>query len=530
MKTWRFLLLFISFFIIKPIPTTSSGLSEDTHVCEVVINGGSLSALAAAFSASDNGSQVCLIEQTDWVGGQLTSQGVSALDFPYQKTRGLKVNELSLQDQHIPKNLRPILKELRKKSASCWVSKFCAKPSVIARDILHDELESRPNITVFYNSVVKKVQVVDNSIQSVDILTRDSFDNNSLYSQQVESWYDTSHSRTTLTHPTHFVVIDASDIGDIIVLSGSDFMQGSTNSVEEHYGDRCGQAITYPVALEVTDSITPSNLPSFTPQEHSFDLNGMYFNWNRVWKYRLVNGKNRTKAQAGDISLHNWESGNNYNGGYVFLDTDRTLQQRSNWKGGLDLTTLKNAENQSYSWSHKVILEAPIELYGRIAINSEVQGTHHGLSKVPYFRDGRRIMGEGGFMLSHYHIKSQNGLKRGTKFDDRIATGAYPIDIHRLEGCEYTPSTTDVVPYYIPYRSMHNGIINNLIVAGKNIAQDYVVSSSTRIHVTEFKTGSAAGVIASELQKNSWTATQGGENIIHMQEKIKPYTPIEWNL
>lgn len=52
---------------------------------DVVIAGGSTAAFAAALSAASDGARVALIEPTDWVGGQLTSSGVPAIDEAWHK-------------------------------------------------------------------------------------------------------------------------------------------------------------------------------------------------------------------------------------------------------------------------------------------------------------------------------------------------------------------------------------------------------------------------------------------------------------
>ena len=46
------------------------------YSCDILIIGGSAGGTAAALAAADRGAQVCLIEVTNWLGGQLTSQGV----------------------------------------------------------------------------------------------------------------------------------------------------------------------------------------------------------------------------------------------------------------------------------------------------------------------------------------------------------------------------------------------------------------------------------------------------------------------
>ncbi len=54
--------------------------------CDILVVGGGTGGIAAALAAAraaagqSAGPQVCVIEETDWIGGQLTAQGVSALD------------------------------------------------------------------------------------------------------------------------------------------------------------------------------------------------------------------------------------------------------------------------------------------------------------------------------------------------------------------------------------------------------------------------------------------------------------------
>src|SRR5207247_2163980 len=48
--------------------------------CEILVAGGGTGGVAAALAAARRGHSVALIEETDWLGGQMTSQGVSALD------------------------------------------------------------------------------------------------------------------------------------------------------------------------------------------------------------------------------------------------------------------------------------------------------------------------------------------------------------------------------------------------------------------------------------------------------------------
>ena len=59
---------------------TPSTQKVTTLKADIAIIGGSTGGVAAALAALEQGCNVILTEATDWLGGQLTSQGVSALD------------------------------------------------------------------------------------------------------------------------------------------------------------------------------------------------------------------------------------------------------------------------------------------------------------------------------------------------------------------------------------------------------------------------------------------------------------------
>lgn len=61
--------------LLDPLPQP-----DEIWECELVVVGGSLGGVAAAGQAMRGGVQTCLIELTPWLGGQITSQGVSAID------------------------------------------------------------------------------------------------------------------------------------------------------------------------------------------------------------------------------------------------------------------------------------------------------------------------------------------------------------------------------------------------------------------------------------------------------------------
>ena len=71
----------IGMWLIMATPlTAASSQIDQTESCDVLVVGGGLAGVATAHESLHSGRTVCLTELTDWLGGQLTSQGTTALD------------------------------------------------------------------------------------------------------------------------------------------------------------------------------------------------------------------------------------------------------------------------------------------------------------------------------------------------------------------------------------------------------------------------------------------------------------------
>ena len=55
---------------------------------DLVIAGGGLGGVAAALASLRNGLQVVMTEETDWIGGQLSQQGVPPDEHPWVESHG----------------------------------------------------------------------------------------------------------------------------------------------------------------------------------------------------------------------------------------------------------------------------------------------------------------------------------------------------------------------------------------------------------------------------------------------------------
>ena len=81
-----------------PFVTGSFNKSKAANekIADIVIAGGGMGGCAAAIAALRNGLHVIMTEETDWIGGQLTQQGVSCPDeHPWIESFGATQYQLS---------------------------------------------------------------------------------------------------------------------------------------------------------------------------------------------------------------------------------------------------------------------------------------------------------------------------------------------------------------------------------------------------------------------------------------------------
>ncbi|MFM6022158.1 MAG: FAD-dependent oxidoreductase, partial [Dolichospermum sp.] len=183
-------------------------------------------------------------------------------------------------------------------------------------------------------------------------------------------------------------------------------------------------------------------------------------------------------------------------------------------------------------------------------------GTVHGLSKYPYIREGRRIIGRPswgqpqGFGIWEVDISRRNyndeyyrknlpanmyrnlkatlaGLEvtsvimgkippekvvrrsRSTIYPDAVGIGHYAIDFHpcMTKTPAELPGNTEragerrgagfAYPFQIALRAMIPQKIDNLLVGGKSIATSHIAAAAYRVHSFEWSAGAAAGTVAS---------------------------------
>jgi hypothetical protein len=324
-------------------------------------------------------------------------------------------------------------------------------------------------------------------------------------------------------------------------------------------------------------------MPPFYPQYqpyYSYELPRLA-DFDVVFTYRRILSKERPPegrrtiqdyaVNPGDISMQNWTWGNDYRPGTAQDNLVLTRDQlqaagqlaANGWMGGLRTRTLRKAEENALGYFYWLVAGTTDSQLGEgvkqpqpnnrylSGLNSPM-GTAHGLSKYPYMREGRRIIGRPtssypeGFMVSEIDISRRNyqdpyyqqtlpanayrslltaiaGLEatsivggtrplnqatrrtRSTIYPDAVGIGHYAIDFHpcmTLSPPE-APGNTEragerrgagsAYPFQIPLRAIIPQKIDNLLVAGKSIATSHIAAAAYRVHSFEWSSGAAAG-------------------------------------
>lgn len=109
-----------------------------------------------------------------------------------------------------------------------------------------------------------------------------------------------------------------------------------------------------------------------------------------------------------------------------------------------------------------------------------------GATQVGY-RESRRILGN--------HVLTEEEYVNAVHFEDSVARGAHPVDMHRAKDSKQDVRFLNEAGY-IPYRSMVSDEIENVIVAGRCISADRPSFASIRVQATAMALGQAAGTAA----------------------------------
>lgn len=486
---------------------------------DVVIVGGSLGGCAAALAALRNGLRVILTEETDWIGGQLTSQAVPPDEHRWIETHGANASyrELRTRIRDYYRQHYPLKEAAREKSnlnpGNGTVSRLCHEPRValaVLRDWLAPYL-SGGQLTLLTEHRPIDADVDGDRIRAVTVRSSKS-------------------GQERVLHAPYF--IDATELGDLLPLSKTEFVTGSeaqSETGELHAADKADpanqQAFTmcfaadyiadadhtieqpaeYAFWRDFVPQLTPAwpgkllNLTythprSGQPKELGFNPAGRTpAGTLNLWLYRRIAdaGNFAPGTYAGDISLINWPQ-NDYMLGNLIGVTDEEQQQH-----------IARAKQLSLSLLYWLQTEVPRpdggQGYPGLRLRGDLMGTEDGLAKSPYVRESRRIRAL--FTILEEHVgreqramvtgKSESEV-RAADFADSVGVGSYGIDLHPSTGGDNYIDFLSL-PFQVPLGALIPQRTENLLAACKNIGTTHITGGCYRLHPVEWGIGEAAG-------------------------------------
>ena len=154
-------------------------------------------------------------------------------------------------------------------------------------------------------------------------------------------------------------------------------------------------------------------------------------------------------------------------------------------KSALDAFDLTDAEVEGRRQARQILDFMRNNIPGFEACRIASTGPHIGI------RESRKIHGI-------YKLTAED-LLENRMFEDAIAMGGYPIDIHSPDGASTNHRYLKAGSWYsIPYRSLVTNEIDNLIVAGRCISTTHEACAAIRVTPIVMAIGEAAGTAAAQ--------------------------------
>jgi hypothetical protein len=135
---------------------------------------------------------------------------------------------------------------------------------------------------------------------------------------------------------------------------------------------------------------------------------------------------------------------------------------------------------------------------------------------IPGKRENRRFVGD--------HMLIQQEVQRGERFEDGVAYGGWPIDLHPSIGIysKEKPALQIRVPMFnIPFRCLYSRNIDNLFFAGRDASTSHVAFGATRVMATGSVMGQAVGTAAVMCIRSKCTPRELGKQAIgRLQQQL----------
>jgi hypothetical protein len=470
---------------------------------DLLIAGGGLGGCAAAMAACSKGLQVILTEETDWIGGQVTSQGVPPDEHKW-------IEEFGSTSRY--RKYRSRVREVYRRNLHAGESKDFLNPgNGLVSNICHD-----PRVTLHVLNEMLLPYVLTNQLR---ILRHTRVTSVTKRGKKIQAVTLLNGGSGTMDEIGARYYIDATEAGDLLPLAGMEYVTGAeakAETGEPHAPEAADpsdiQAFTYVLGLEYRDGedhtipepdmysfwrnfhpdIWPDKLLSFyaphpiTKEKRKYTLFREEEGFP-LWEYRRIYDRSQFESDypAGDVTLMNWPQ-NDYFLGNVY-DVPEEEKEKNLYQG----------KQLSLSLLYWLQTEAPTPDGGKgypgLKLRKDLFETEDGLAKAPYIRESRRIKAEYTVVEQDVSPSCHNGAT-GKKYEDRVGIGSYSIDLHpSMTGRNYLD--VKALPFYIPLGALIPKDADNLLAGCKNIGTTHITNGCYRLHPVEWNIGEACGAL-----------------------------------
>lgn len=491
---------------------------------DLVIAGGGLGGVAAALAAARAGMRVAMTEETDWIGGQLTQQGVPPDEHQWIETHGStrSYRDLRTGIRDYYRRFYPLTDAARARAnlnpGDGSVSRLCHEPRValaVLEGLLAPYVASG-RIALLLEHAAVGADAAGDRVRSLKV--------RSLRTGR-ERWLEAPF------------FIDATELGDLLPLTGTEFVagcEGRSATGEPHMPEKPDpsnqQAFTAVFAMdfvpgsdhtidrpddyafwrEYVPRLTPPwtgrllELASSHPitlahRRYAFDPTGIQKSeLSDLWRYRRIANKDNFQAgtYAGDVTIVNWPQNDYLPGNLVGVDAAERKRH------------IAGARQLSLSLFYWLQTEAPRPDgkagWRELRLRGDILGSEDGVAKYPYVRESRRIKAVTTVLEQQCGTEARAALAgagadpaglRAERYPDSVGVGSYRIDLHpSTAGDNYIDVAS--LPFEIPLGALLPVRVDNLVPACKNIGTTHVTNGCYRLHPVEWNIGEAAGALA----------------------------------
>ena len=434
---------------------------------DVLVWGGGSGGVAAALQAARSGATTTLLTPGSWLGGMVSAAGVSAPDG----------HELSCWQTGI---WGALLRELRRCEArgldQNWVSCFGYRPE-LAETILQRWVAREQNLQWLSECQLLQIDREGERIQRLHLL----------------------HQQTTLICEAT-VLIDGSDLGDLLGLAAVPNRWGweaaecwgepSAPSQDQldhdrFFAEQPVQSPTWVVMGQLREDREP---PRHTDAPAApFSSSTKAFGFEKTLTYGRL---------PGGLVMLNWP----LNGNDWHHDLGRSISEDPAERRQL------HTEMQEHSLA---FLEALIQCSdGWLEPGQAFPGDNSSLALMPYWREGRRLIGHSTVTENDLLPVSPGALRGPLPMDatgrcTSIAVGTYANDHHypgedwplAAKSCRWGGRWTGT-PFCIPFDALSSPTASNLLVADKAFSVSHMANGATRLQPLILNIGQAAGLAA----------------------------------